>query len=475
MSNPARPSILIVDDQRDVREALRLLLKAEGVDSTAADGPRAAVEALRKQRFDAALIDLNYARDTTSGAEGIELLRELKKLDADLPVIVMTAWGTIHVAVEAMRHGAGDFIEKPWDNQRLMSVIRNQLALASSRGEAAKLKRENEILRDEGEEPFIAESPAMRAVLAQLDRVAPTDANVLILGENGTGKGVVARRLHARSARAARTLVKVNMGGIPETVFEAEMFGHVRGAFTDAKSDRIGRFELADGGSLFLDEIANIPPAQQPKLLRVLEDGELERVGSSRTIKVDVRLISATNADLAAEMARGTFRRDLLFRLNTVELKLPPLRERDEDVALLAESFLAHFARRYQRDAMRFAPSAVHALKGVRMAGQRARALARDRARGADARWRRRRRGRAESQTRGNARAVRRGRARRDRVDDRRRGRGTARAPGARTHRRQHPARGDAARPQPPVVVPADGKVRHRVAVVAASPRRPLP
>ncbi len=220
----------------------------------------------------------------------------------------MTAWGTIDLAVEAMRLGAGDFIEKPWDNQRLMSVLRNQLALADSRGETARLKRENEILRDEGDEEFIAESPAMKSVLAQLDRVAPTDANVLILGENGTGKGVVARRLHARSQRAGKPLVKVNMGGIPESVFEAEMFGHVRGAFTDAKSDRIGRFELADGGSLFIDEIANIPLAQQPKLLRVLEDGELERVGSSRTLKVDVRLISATNADLAAEVARGAFR-----------------------------------------------------------------------------------------------------------------------------------------------------------------------
>jgi len=369
MPNQARPSILIADDQREVREALRLLLKAEAVDSTAADSPRAAIEALRKQRFDAALIDLNYARDTTSGAEGLELLREIKKLDADLPVVVMTAWGTIDVAVEAMRHGAGDFIEKPWDNQRLMSVLRNQLALADSRGETARLKRENEILRDDREEPFIAESPAMKSVLAQLDRVAPTDANVLILGENGTGKGVVARRLHARSTRADKTLVKVNMGGIPESVFEAEMFGHVRGAFTDAKSDRIGRFELADGGSLFLDEIANIPLAQQPKLLRVLEDGELERVGSSRTLKVDVRLISATNADLAAEVARGAFRRDLLFRLNTVELRLPPLRERDEDIGLLSESFLAHFARRYQRDALRFAPSALHALKAYAWPG----------------------------------------------------------------------------------------------------------
>src|SRR5690348_6392187 len=319
MPNPARPNILIADDQRDVREALRLLLKAEGVDSAAADGPRAALDTLRKQRFDAALIDLNYARDTTSGAEGLDLLREIKKLDADLPVVVMTAWGTIDLAVEAMRHGAGDFIEKPWDNQRLMSVIRNQLALADSRGEAARLKRENEILRDETDEEFIAESAAMKSVLAQLDRVAPTDANVLILGENGTGKGVVARRLHARSQRAGKPLVKVNMGGIPESVFEAEMFGHVRGActdaksertvvttddnltdkgssaarlhalsqragkplvkvniggipesvfeaemfghvrgaFTDAKSDRIGRFELADGGSLFMDEIAN--------------------------------------------------------------------------------------------------------------------------------------------------------------------------------------------------------------------------
>jgi len=356
------PTILIADDQRDIREALRLLLKAEGVGSVVAEGPAAALEAARRQRLDAALIDLNYTRDTTSGAEGLELLRELKKLDAELPVVVMTAWGTIDIAVEAMRLGAGDFIEKPWDNQRLMNVVRTQLALARSRGETAKLKRENEILRAGSDEDFIGDSPAMRNLLAQLDRVAPTDANVLILGENGTGKGVVARRLHARSARADKSLVKVNMGGIPESVFEAEMFGHVRGAFTDAKSDRIGRFELADGGTLFLDEIANIPPAQQPKLLRVLEDGELERVGSSRTLKVDVRLVSATNADLAADVARGAFRRDLMFRLNTVELRLPPLRERGADIGLLAHEFLARFARRYQRGELAFAPSALRAL-----------------------------------------------------------------------------------------------------------------
>ncbi len=364
-----RARILIADDQRDVREALRLLFKAEGIDTVCVDGPPAALEVIRKQRFDAALIDLNYTRDTTSGGEGLELLRELKKLDADLPVVVMTAWGTINVAVEAMRFGAGDFIEKPWDNQRLMSVLRNQLALASSRGETAKLKRENEILRADSAEHFIAESASMRNVLSQLDRVAPTDANVLILGENGTGKGVIAQRLHAGSKRAQQMLVKVNMGGIPDSVFEAEMFGHVRGAFTDAKTDRVGRFELADGGTLFLDEIANIPLAQQPKLLRVLEDGELERVGSSRTLKVDVRLISATNADLGTDVARGAFRRDLLFRLNTVELRLPPLREREADIALLAEAFCRQFAKRYQRDDVRLAPSALRALAGYAWPG----------------------------------------------------------------------------------------------------------
>jgi len=369
MSASDRPHILIADDQRDVREALRLLLKSEGWNCTAVDGPAGALDAAQKQRFDVALIDLNYTRDTTSGAEGLELLRELKKGDEELPVVVMTAWGTIHVAVEAMRHGAGDFIEKPWDNQRLMCVLANQRALARARRRGQRLQVENSLLRGPAAEGFIAEAPSMRRLLERLARVAPSDANVLILGENGTGKGVIARLLHDASKRADASFVKVNMGGIPETVFEAEMFGHVRGAFTDAKSDRISRFELADGGSLFLDEIANIPVAQQPKLLRVLEDGELERVGSSRTLKVDVRLISATNADLPAEVANGTFRKDLLFRLNTVELHLPALRERGEDIPLLAESFLERFGKRYQRAGMRFSPSAMNALSAYAWPG----------------------------------------------------------------------------------------------------------
>ncbi len=349
--------VLIVDDQRDVLGALRLLLKSEAIACTTADDPATAIASVKKSAFAAALIDLNYTRDTTSGTEGLELLKALKRADPDLPVIVMTAWGSINIAVEAMRLGAGDFIEKPWDNARLVTVLRNQISLGAALHREQRLIAENSLLRG-ADDAFIAESRAMQPVLALIERVAPTDANVLVLGENGTGKGVVARRIHSRSLRADRPLVKVNMGGIPESVFEAEMFGHVRGAFTDAKSDRIGRFELADGGTLFLDEIANIPIAQQAKLLRVLEDGEFERVGSSRTLRADVRLIAATNAELAAEVAAGRFRKDLLFRLNTVEVRLPPLRERREDIPALADAFLARSARRYGRAGMRLGDQA---------------------------------------------------------------------------------------------------------------------
>lgn len=356
--------ILIADDQADVLQALRLLLKSEGHACVCVEGPREAVEKLRREAFDAALIDLNYTRDTTSGEEGLALLAELKKLAPELPVVVMTAWGSIDLAVRAMREGAGDFVEKPWDNARLLSILATQVALGRSQRRASRLECENKLLKGgDASEPFIAEAPSMRPLLDLLDRVAPSDANVLILGENGTGKGLLARELHRRSARSDAALVKVNMGGIAETVFESEMFGHVRGAFTDAKADRIGRFELADGGTLFLDEIANIPPSQQPKLLRVLEDGELERVGSSRTLKVDVRLVSATNADLADEVAGGRFRKDLLYRLNTVELRLPPLRERREDIAAMARDFLARSAQRYRREGLNFAPSALRALE----------------------------------------------------------------------------------------------------------------
>jgi DNA-binding NtrC family response regulator len=360
MSSTALP-LLLADDQRDVLEALRLLLKSEGHACKSCGDPAAALEAVKSAAYAVALIDLNYTRDTTSGAEGLELLRALKRADPDLPVVVMTAWGSIHLAVEAMRLGAGDFVEKPWDNTRLISILRNQIALGEALRREQRLRAENRRMQGEDVD-FVAGSRAMQPVLDLIARVAPTDASVLVLGENGSGKGVVARLIHRRSRRAERALVKVNMGGIAESVFEAEIFGHVRGAFTDAKSDRIGRFEAADGGTLFLDEIANIPYPQQAKLLRVVEDGEFERVGSSRTLKADVRLIAATNADLCAEVAAGRFRKDLLFRLNTVEIRLPPLRERREDILPLAQAFLARSAQRYERSGMHLSSSVASAL-----------------------------------------------------------------------------------------------------------------
>ncbi|MBK9654528.1 MAG: sigma-54-dependent Fis family transcriptional regulator [Rhodanobacteraceae bacterium] len=361
--------ILIADDQRDVLEALRFLLKAEGMPSLQAMHPDAVIETLRKQPVAVVLMDLNYTRDTTSGQEGLDLLERIRALDAELPVVVMTAWGTIDIAVEAMRRGANDFVEKPWDNTRLIAILRNQAALGASRRRNRRLEREIEILRGTEDGEFVAESAAMRPVLDMIQRVGPTEANILILGENGTGKGLIADLIHRNSRRADKTLIKVNMGGIAESVFESEMFGHVRGAFTDAKQDRIGRFELADGGTLFLDEVGNIPVSQQPKLLRVLEDGEFERLGSSRTSRANVRLISATNADLADDVAKGRFRKDLMFRLNTVELRLPALRERREDILPLARRLLTRFGQRYQRESVRLSAAAERALLGYAWPG----------------------------------------------------------------------------------------------------------
>jgi DNA-binding NtrC family response regulator len=304
---------------------------------------------VRNGDFDVALIDLNYSRDTTSGAEGLELLENLQGLDSTLPVVVMTAWGSVEIAVRAIRIGARDFIEKPWDNDRLLSILRNQVALCRALRRGLRLEAENTALLTTEAPELIASAPAMEPVLEMISRVGPSDANVLITGEHGSGKEVVARRLHAVSARAERPLVTVNVGGLPDGVFASELFGHVKGAFTDAKGDRVGRFEMADGGTLFLDEIANVPFDQQAKLLRTLETGELEPVGSSKTRVVDARIISATNADLARELAEGRFREDLLFRLNTVEIRLPPLRERTEDIPLLANHFLGRFAQKYRK------------------------------------------------------------------------------------------------------------------------------
>lgn len=360
--SPPSPKILLADDQPAVLESLRLMLKPEGFQVETATSPAAALAALGARDFDIALIDLNYARDTTSGAEGLDLLGHIQRLDANLPVVVMTAWGSVELAVEAIRKGARDFIQKPWDNHRLLSILRTQVELSRSMRRQQRLEAENQLLRAQGRPVLIAESRAMRAVLEVVARVGPSDANVLVSGEHGTGKELIARTLHALSSRASKAWVAVNTGGLPEGVFESELFGHVRGAFTDAKTDRVGRFELADGGSLFLDEVGNVPISQQAKLLRVLQSGELERVGSSRTHRVDVRVISATNANLAQAAAAGQFRQDLLFRLNTVEIRLPPLRERREDVPVLAGHFLTQFAQRYRKPVQRFDAGAMQAL-----------------------------------------------------------------------------------------------------------------
>ncbi|MEN3335135.1 MAG: hypothetical protein V7641_4500 [Blastocatellia bacterium] len=356
------PRLLIADDQADVLEALRLLLKGEGFKIETANAPAQVLGAIEERDYDAVLMDLNYARDTTSGQEGLDLLSRMQKLDNTLPVIVMTAWGSVDVAVEAMRRGARDFVQKPWDNARLLSIVKTQVELGQALRKGVRLEAENQLLRNDRKPKMIAQSAVMQPVLDIIQRVGPADANVLITGENGTGKGLVAQLMHAVSPRASKPMVTVNLGGIAEGVFESELFGHIKGAFTDAKNDRVGRFELAEGGTLFLDEIANLPVKHQPKLLRVLETGEFERVGSSKTRRANVRIISATNANLDEEVAQNRFRQDLLFRLNTVELRLPPLRDRREDIPLLARFFLNQHALRYRKNMEGFSDAVMQAL-----------------------------------------------------------------------------------------------------------------
>ena len=357
-----RPKLLVADDARDILDALELLFRSEGYDVETALSPLSVVAAVGERDFDALLMDMNYMRDTTGGTEGLDLLSRLQQLDATLPVVVMTAWGSIEGAVEALRRGARDYIQKPFDNDRLLHIIRTQVELGRAIRRSQKLESENAALRPGASVQLIAESSAMQPVLRLMERIGPSDANALITGEHGTGKEVVAGWLHAASPRASRAMVTVNLGGLAEGVFESELFGHNKGAFTDAKADRAGRFELADQSTLFLDEIANLTLTQQAKLLRVLQEGEFERVGSSKTRRVDVRIIAATNADLRAEVAAGRFREDLFFRLNTVEIHLPPLRDRREDIPLLAAHFLRMSAARYRRDVKTFSPDGMRAL-----------------------------------------------------------------------------------------------------------------
>ena len=361
--------IAIADDSADVLVALRLLLKPAGFAVAEARSPGELLALVKREEFDVALIDLNYTRDTTSGGEGLDLLVELSRLDSLLPVIVMTAWGSIEVAVEAVRRGARDFVQKPWENASLVAILRAQAELCRALRANQRLQTRNELLETPLISDVIAQSAAMRPVLEMIHRVGPSTANVLITGEHGTGKEVVARALHAVSPRAVRPLICINAGSIPEALFESELFGHQRGSFTGATADRPGRFELADQGTLLLDEIGNLPLAQQAKLLRAVETGEFERLGNPRVRHADVRLISATNADLAEAVAAGAFREDLLFRVNTVHIHLPPLRERGEDILLLAHHFLERYAKKYGRVALVLDTSAVEALHAHRWPG----------------------------------------------------------------------------------------------------------
>ena len=360
-STPVR--VLVADDQTDIVDALRLLLSEEGIDVVTARSPAEALERLEAAEFDTAIVDLNYTRDTTSGQEGLDLLERIRAIDANLPVLVMTAWSSVAGAVEAMRRGARDYIEKPWDDDRLLAMVGTQVDLRRAVRRNQRLQEANTRLQRGSAMPFIGESPAIRDVRRTIERVAPSDAAVMITGEHGTGKEVVASWVHALSERKGRPLVTMNAGGLAEGIAESELFGHVKGAFTDARFDRLGCFELADEGTLFLDEIANMHVRLQPKLLRVLQTGEVQRVGSSRLRYVNVRVVSATNANLAEEVAEGRFREDLLYRLNTVVIHLPALRERVEDLEPLAAHFLSHYAARYRKPLTGFDGDARAALR----------------------------------------------------------------------------------------------------------------
>lgn len=359
--------ILIADDDINIIASLKFVLADEGFDIVAVTTPQAALDNLKTQSVDLILLDMNFQQDTTSGAEGVQLVEAITELELNVPIIVMTGWATIDIAVEAMQAGAKDFIQKPWKNERMLSAIDNQLALAKSDKKAQRLSQQNQLLTSQAHPGsragIIAQSQPMQELLATLDDLAKSDMSILLTGDNGTGKSMLAAYVHSVSTREKHSFVPVNMGAIPESLFESEMFGHVKGAFTDAKENRIGRFEMAEQGTLFLDELANIPFAQQAKLLHVLEAQQFEAVGSSKSLHADVRIISATNSDLLADIKNNTFRQDLYYRLNTIELRVPSLSERVEDIPALAEHFLQSFSAKYHRSCPKLTEQAIIAMQ----------------------------------------------------------------------------------------------------------------
>ena len=365
--------ILIADDDINIIASLKYILAEEGFDILAMTTPQAVLENLQQQSVDLILLDMNFQQDTTSGAEGLQLVESIAQLDLSIPIIVMTGWATVDIAVEAMRAGAKDFIQKPWNNERIISAINTQLALATTHKKAQRLTQQNQLLTSQAHPAnragIIAKSPVMHQLLSTLDDLAQSDMSILLTGDNGTGKSMLASYVHKVSQRAQHSFVPVNMGAIPENLFESEMFGHVKGAFTDAKENRIGRFEMAEQGTLFLDELANIPMSQQAKLLRVLEDNKFEAVGSSKSLSADVRVISATNSNLQQNILDNSFRQDLYYRLNTIELRVPSLKERLEDIPALAEHFLHNFSNKYHRQCPSLSAGAIKKLQSYSWPG----------------------------------------------------------------------------------------------------------
>jgi DNA-binding NtrC family response regulator len=358
--------ILIADDDLNIIASLKYMLSEENFDMLAMTTPEAVLENLKRENVDLVLIDMNFQQDTTSGSEGLQLVEAIQQFDETLPIIVMTGWATIDIAVDAMRAGAKDFIQKPWNNERMLSAINTQLKLASIDKKLNRLNQENKLLRSQSfpkNNGIIAQSPAMKTLLSSLEELAKSDMSILLTGDNGTGKSMLASYVHQQSSRAENSFVPVNMGAIPESLFESEMFGHLKGAFTDAKENRVGRFEMAEQGTLFLDELANIPMAQQAKLLRVLEEKKFEVVGSSKSLSADVRIISATNCDLAKAISEQQFRQDLFYRLNTIQLRIPSLHERIEDIEPLAHYFLQRFSAKYNIVAPELSSDAVNKLQ----------------------------------------------------------------------------------------------------------------
>jgi two-component system response regulator HydG len=358
-------NILIVDDEEDILASMRLLLSQHFEKVSAERNPYQIPRLLRQDKYDVILLDMNYRRGDTSGREGMEWLRKIKELDPAANVIMITAYADVKTAVEAVKAGAVDFVEKPWRNEKLLATILAATRLSQSQQKVLQLEQRQEALYHDLDQQFgeiIGQSPAMREVYQLIGKVAKTEANVLILGENGTGKELVARAIHRASPRAKEPFISVDLGAVPETLFESELFGHVKGAFTDAREDRIGRFELASGGALFLDEIGNLSLPLQAKLLSALQNRLIRRVGANTPTPIDIRLISATNMPLYDMVERHTFRQDLLYRINTVEVKLPPLRERREDIPLLVSHFLEAFTRRYQKSGMRLPPATMSKL-----------------------------------------------------------------------------------------------------------------